>query len=93
MLSLELFLAIKKIRPEQTMPLLDAKTLAAELGFSPKQIRRLAHRGLIPSMKFASEYRFDLEQVKAAAIHVDTLYASARTAAAKAWGRPIRRRA
>jgi hypothetical protein len=75
------------------MALLDAKTLAAELGFSPKQIRRLAHRGLIPSMKFASEYRFDLEAVKAAAVHVNALAASARTAAAKAWGRPLRRQA
>ena len=73
------------------MPSLDAKQLAAELGFTPKQIRRLARAGKIPSMKFASEYRFDLEQVKAAAAYVDPIKASAHAAARRVWLKPRRR--
>lgn len=48
------------------MALLSSKELAAELHFTPKQIARLALRGEIPSMKFGSEYRFDLDEVKQA---------------------------
>ena len=73
------------------MPLIDAKTLASELGFTAKQVRRLAHAGKIPSMRFASEYRFDLEQVKAAAAYRNEIQRSAHEAARRAWLPPKRR--
>lgn len=46
--------------------LMSAKQLAAELGFTVSQIQKLARRGEIPCMRFASEYRFDLDEVKQA---------------------------
>lgn len=75
------------------MALVDAKELAQELGFTPKQIRRLAKAGQIPAMKFASEWRFDLEAVKAAGRYVDAVKASAHQAARRIWLRPRRTRA
>lgn len=50
------------------MPLLDTKQLAEELNFSESYIRTLAHRGDLPSIKVTDtgEYRFDLDEVKAA---------------------------
>lgn len=70
------------------MPLIDAKTLAVELGFTPKQVRRLAKAGKIPSLKFASEWRFDLDQVKRAGTYVDPIRADAQAAARRAWQKP-----
>ncbi len=67
------------------MPLVTAKELAAELQLTPKQVRRLARTGKIPAMRFASEWRFDIEAVRKAAAYVDPLAASAHRAARKAW--------
>lgn len=74
------------------MALVDAKVVALELGFTPKQIRILAKTGQIPAMKFASEWRFDLEEVKAAKRYVDPIKASAHQAARRVWMRPRRTR-
>ena len=73
------------------MALLSAKALASELGFTVKQIRRLAHAGKIPCEKYGSEYRFDVAQVRAAATYVNPIKADAHQAARRAWMRPIRR--
>jgi excisionase family DNA binding protein len=75
------------------MALLTTEELAKELHFTATFVRRLAHRGQIPSMKFGSEYRFDLAQVRESAIYRDTITADARQAARKVWGRSIRRTA
>lgn len=75
------------------MPLVDAKTLAAELNVSAKQIRRLALSGKIPAERYGSEWRFDIERVRAAAAYVDPIRASAHQAARQAWLRPKRRAA
>jgi len=67
------------------MALLTAKELAAELRLTPKQVRRLARTGKIPAMRFASEWRFDVEAVRKAATYLDPMAASAHRAARKVW--------
>lgn len=73
------------------MPLIDAKTLAGELGFTAKQIRKLALAGKIPAERYGSEWRFDLEQVRRARQYVDPISESAHQAARKLWFKPKRR--
>lgn len=67
------------------MALLTSVELAAELKLKPKKIRLLARSGKIPAMRFGHEWRFDLEQVRAAAAYVDPITASAHRMARKVW--------
>lgn len=73
------------------MPLIDAKTLAAELHLTPKFVRRLAQQGKIPAERYGSEWRFDVEQVRKASQYVDRVTASAHAAARRIWLKPKRR--
>jgi excisionase family DNA binding protein len=73
------------------VPLIDAKTLAAELQLTPKFVRRLAQRGKIPAERYGSEWRFDVEQVRKASQYVDPIAASAHKAARQIWLKPKRR--
>ena len=72
------------------MPLIDAKTLAKELGFTPTQIRKLALRGKIPAYKFGSEYRFNLQAVLDSARYKNLIAESAHRAARQVGMRPTR---
>jgi len=63
------------------MPLIDAKTLAAELQLSPKKVRQLAATEKIPAFKFGSKYRFDLQAVLESARYKDLIAADARRSA------------
>jgi len=73
------------------MALLTSRELAAELHFTVAQICKWAKLGKIPAMKFASEWRFDLQAVRQAAVYTDPIAQDARQAARRAWMRPKRR--
>ena len=55
------------------MALLSADQLGKELGVSGSHIRRLAASGKIPCERYGDCWRFDLEKVRAASIHVSTI--------------------
>lgn len=67
------------------MPLLTAKQLAEELGLKPKFVRKLTLTGKLPAFRFGSEWRFDLEKVRAASAYTNPIMADARAVAARLW--------
>lgn len=63
------------------MSLIDAETLAKELGLTAKFVRRLALTEKIPAFRFGDEWRFDLQAVLESARYKNLLAESARRAA------------
>ncbi len=73
------------------MALLSAKQLADELGFTVPFVRRLALAGRIPGERYGSEWRFDLDRVRAAAQYTNPvkqrIHEHAKKAATRAFWR------